>query len=111
MFERNFLTAGADSRAAYREALQQAAHVLLKAWPERSYSGASPGELKELLRSELCPPRGVGLEEVLKRLEPIVRNSIMVTHPCTAAHLHCPPVIPALAAEVVLSALNQSMDS
>jgi L-2,4-diaminobutyrate decarboxylase len=27
------------------------------------------------------------------------------------AHLHCPPIIPALAAEVMISALNQSMDS
>src|SRR5262245_30896874 len=35
----------------------------------------------------------------------------MVAHPHTAAHLHCPPLIAALAAEVVLSALNQSMDS
>jgi L-2,4-diaminobutyrate decarboxylase len=111
LFERNFLTARAGSRAAYREALQQAMDLLVKAWPERPYSGASPAELTALLHSEICPPQGLGLEEVLKRLEPIVRHSIMVTHPGTAAHLHCPPVIPALAAEVVLSALNQSMDS
>ena len=32
-------------------------------------------------------------------------------HPRTVAHLHCAPLIPALAAEVILSALNQSMDS
>jgi len=35
----------------------------------------------------------------------------VVSHPFTAAHLHCPPLIAALAAEVVLSGLNQSMDS
>jgi len=34
-----------------------------------------------------------------------------VNHPNTVAHLHCPPLIPALAAEAVISALNQSMDS
>ena len=38
-------------------------------------------------------------------------NSVNVSHPNTAAHLHCPPLLAALAAEVVTSALNQSMDS
>ncbi|HZC24715.1 MAG TPA: aspartate aminotransferase family protein [Candidatus Binatia bacterium] len=41
----------------------------------------------------------------------VVANSISVSHPHTAAHLHCPPLVAALAAEVVISALNQSMDS
>ena len=34
-----------------------------------------------------------------------------MSHPNTAAHLHCPPLLAALAAEAVISALNQSMDS
>jgi len=36
---------------------------------------------------------------------------VVVSHPDTAAHLHCPPLQAALAAEAVISALNQSMDS
>jgi L-2,4-diaminobutyrate decarboxylase len=40
-----------------------------------------------------------------------VQNSIALTHPRTAAHLHCPPLLAALGAEVVIAALNQSMDS
>ncbi|WP_254721914.1 pyridoxal phosphate-dependent decarboxylase family protein [Kovacikia minuta] len=35
----------------------------------------------------------------------------MVSQPTCIAHLHCPPLIPALAAEVLISATNQSMDS
>ncbi|MEK1828661.1 pyridoxal-dependent decarboxylase [Priestia megaterium] len=38
-------------------------------------------------------------------------HSLHVSHPGAMAHLHCPPIIPALAAEVMISALNQSMDS
>ena len=41
----------------------------------------------------------------------MIRKSIAVSHPNTAAHLHTPVVVPALAAEIVISALNQSMDS
>jgi L-2,4-diaminobutyrate decarboxylase len=44
-------------------------------------------------------------------LQIVVTNSVNVSHPSTAAHLHCPPLLAALAAEVVISALNQSMDS
>jgi L-2,4-diaminobutyrate decarboxylase len=48
---------------------------------------------------------------VLRRAQAIVGNSVVVGHPFTAAHLHCPPLVAGLAAEVVLSGLNQSMDS
>jgi L-2,4-diaminobutyrate decarboxylase len=41
----------------------------------------------------------------------MIANSIAVSHPATTAHLHCPPLAASLAAEVVISALNQSMDS
>ena len=44
-------------------------------------------------------------------LRTVVSNSVAINHPYTAAHLHCPPLLAALAAEVVISALNQSMDS
>ncbi|MFN8668933.1 MAG: aspartate aminotransferase family protein [Gemmatimonadaceae bacterium] len=48
---------------------------------------------------------------MLREAEAIVQHSIVTGHPAAAAHLHCPPLIAPLAAEVLLSALNQSMDS
>jgi L-2,4-diaminobutyrate decarboxylase len=111
MFETSFLTAQPASQAAYQEALQSAAKHLLKALPDRAYSGKTAGDLADVLQGELCPARTTPLEEVLERVETVVRHSIAVTHPFTAAHLHCPPLLAALAAEVVLTALNQSMDS
>lgn len=41
----------------------------------------------------------------------VVEHSVAVSHPATAAHLHCPPLVAALLAEVAIGALNQSMDS
>jgi L-2,4-diaminobutyrate decarboxylase len=111
VFETAFLTRDDASRAAYRRAIEHAVSTLERALPDRPYSGKSPTELAELLAGELCPAHGKELAEVLRRAEAVVRHSVVVTHPHTAAHLHCPPLLAALAAEVLISALNQSMDS
>ncbi len=111
MFETDFLTASPLSRQVYQQAIGQAAATLVNALPERPYSGKSAAELTDLLAADPCPPQEQALEVVLRRLHDVVQNSVLVTHPQTAAHLHCPPLVAALAAEVVLSALNQSMDS
>jgi L-2,4-diaminobutyrate decarboxylase len=111
MFEEMFLSAKPDSRRAYREAVGRAAAAVAEGLPRRPYSGRSAAELNRLLGDEPCPREGAPVEEVLRRARGVIENSVVVSHPFTAAHLHCPPLVPALAAEVVLSALNQSMDS
>jgi L-2,4-diaminobutyrate decarboxylase len=111
VFENDFLSPGADGRLAYREAINRAAAVLSEALPCQPYSGATPAELASLIPGDPCPADGASLEMVLERTRTIVANSIVVSHPFTAAHLHCPPLVAALAAEVILSGLNQSLDS
>lgn len=55
---------------------------------------------------------GLNFGQVLENaMEHIVDQSVYPHHPNCCAHLHCPPLIPAIAAEVILSTLNQSMDS
>ena len=85
----------------------RAADLLCQSLPHQPYSGASPAALAALLSGEIFPENASGLEELEKRLRQIVPNSVVVSHPHTAAHLHCPPLIAALAAEVLISALNQ----
>ncbi len=111
MFEELFLSANPASRRAYREAVGRAAAAVAGGLPRRPYSGHSAAELGLLLGDESCPREGASVEEVLRRARKVIEHSVVVSHPFTAAHLHCPPLVPALAAEVVLSALNQSMDS
>src|SRR4029077_20996471 len=53
----------------------------------------------------------IDLAAALEEVRPVIENSVAVSNPFTAAHLHCPPLVPALAAELILTALNQSMDS
>jgi L-2,4-diaminobutyrate decarboxylase len=111
VFESDFLSPDSASRLAYWEAITRAAAGLAGALPRQPYSGKSPAEVAELFAGEVCSAEGASLEAVLRRVETVIANSVVVAHPFTAAHLHCPPLIAALAAEVVLSGLNQSLDS
>lgn len=110
LFESEFLTNWPESRAAYREAMVRAVE-LCQTLPTQPYSGRDPASLACLFEGEILPHTGAGWGECIGRLSKVIAESVVVTHPHTIAHLHCPPLIPALAAEVVISALNQSMDS
>ncbi|SFW89081.1 pyridoxal phosphate-dependent decarboxylase family protein [Amycolatopsis australiensis] len=68
-----------------------------------SGTGATTGAL---------PRRGVGAEAALEELSRLLAaGSADPADPGCAAHLHCPPLAVAVAADVVASALNPSMDS
>jgi len=110
LFESDFLTGTPESKKAYRQFLARAIETICSCLPEQPYLGKSAAELAALVDSEILPKDG-SFEEIFRRLRAIVSNSVVVTHPQTAAHLQCPPLLCALAAEVVISALNQSMDS
>jgi L-2,4-diaminobutyrate decarboxylase len=61
---------------------------------------------------DVCPEAGRPLSDVLADVAALVLPDIVaVTHPAYVAHLHAPATIPSLAAEVVISATNQSLDS
>ncbi|WP_328614937.1 aminotransferase class V-fold PLP-dependent enzyme [Amycolatopsis sp. NBC_00355] len=58
------------------------------------------------------PHRGVGAEVALEELSRLLAaGSADPADPACAAHLHCPPLAVSVAADVVASALNPSMDS
>ena len=109
MFDSEFLTP--HSRAVYRDAISSAVETVCNALPDRPYSGMHPADLAKLLRGDVLPQAESTLSNVLDRVAAVVAHSVAVSHPNTAAHFHSPALVAALAAEVVISALNQSMDS
>ncbi len=111
MFESDFLTTTPASKELYREQMARVAELLCSSLPDHSYSGKSPSALSALIDPEFLPDAGAAPEAVFNQLGTIISNSVVVGHPNTAAHLHCPPLLAALTAEAVISALNQSMDS
>ncbi|HEY9672117.1 MAG TPA: aspartate aminotransferase family protein [Waterburya sp.] len=114
-FDPFFLGNSSESLTAYSAAIIAAMDSLAQYFASRnqSYSGVSPDELAAGLRDlDICPETGENLQKILIQVgESILQNSVNVSHPTCIAHLHCPPLIPALAAELLISATNQSMDS
>lgn len=111
--QREFLTPlGAQNY--YQAVTEAAGHVV-----DSCTSPARPGliegaaAVREVLAEALEFPRqGLGLSTVLQEVTALVTpHSTAVSDPRYVAHLHCPPTISSLAAETLLSALNQSMDS
>jgi L-2,4-diaminobutyrate decarboxylase len=77
------------------------------------FSGISVSDLEQKIdQFNICPDDGIALSEILTEVgQNILNHSVAVHHSSCIAHLHCPPMIPALAAEIMISACNQSMDS
>lgn len=111
MFESDFLTTTPASTGLYRELMARVVELLCSSLPDHPYGGKSPSALSALIDLEFLPDAGAAPDAVFDKLGTIISNSVVVGHPNTAAHLHCPPLLAALAAEAVISALNQSMDS
>ncbi len=111
MFETDFLTSDPSSKGEFLRLISQAAEIVCQALPEQPFAGKGPDELRQLVTPDVLPRAAQNWEAINEFLRTMVANSVFVGHPNTIAHLHCPPLLSALAAEVVISALNQSMDS
>ena len=111
MFEAEFLTRAEESKSLYRDLIQRAVEILCSSLAEKPYSGQNPATLAKMIGPEFLPEHASSAQTINQALQTVVQNSIVLTHPRTAAHLHCPPLLAALSAEVVITALNQSMDS
>ena len=114
-FEQYLLTHSPKGWMAYQQAIAQAQELLLQQFvaQPQPYSGRSPQEITAAIEEiEFCPSIEKDLQEVLELISKVILNhSVVVSHPACIAHLHCPPLVPALAAEVLISGMNQSMDS
>ncbi len=114
-FKNYFLNDSDESITAYRQVISKVAESIANQIKEQKqpYCGISPASLKEEIAAmELFPETGSSLNEVLDRTKKLViESNISVYHPHCLAHLHCPTFIASLAAEMIISAFNQSMDS
>jgi L-2,4-diaminobutyrate decarboxylase len=110
-----FLGPQPASQDAYASAIACAQAQVLRHFAPlpQCYRGTPPQALHERFASvDPCPDEGQALDQVLDWVgREVLADSIAVSHPMTMAHLHCAPLLPALAAEVLISASNASMDS
>jgi len=75
------------------------------------YQGKTVAELRERIHLDFNP-EGLGNQVAIERaIEYFLKDSLSVHHPQCVAHLHCPSLVVSQAAEVLINATNQSMDS
>ncbi|WP_329049416.1 aminotransferase class V-fold PLP-dependent enzyme [Amycolatopsis sp. NBC_01488] len=103
--------------AGGRQPVSAADHRGLESAAAREPSGVSrssrqPAAEPAPAANGALPREGVGAEAALEELSRLLAaGSADPADPACAAHLHCPPLAVAVAADVVASALNPSMDS
>ncbi len=110
-----FLSARPESLAALDASLATALQTLKAHYlrDDGVYSGQSPKAAAQALAAlDPCPDEGLGTVAALNQAAPLVLGqSLRLFHPGSAAHLHCPPLIPTVAAETWIGATNPSLDS
>lgn len=113
LVDRLFIGTAAGNEA-YEDAMEAAVGAVVDTVgdAEGPYTGRTFDDLRSRLDSEILPESGAPLEEVINCVAAdIIGNSVYPTDERCVAHLQCPPMVPALAAEALLTAINQSMDS
>jgi L-2,4-diaminobutyrate decarboxylase len=114
MYSQHFLNRSRISLDHYAAVIQQTQELIQTSISEQSqaFSGKSPASLADFLNQKILPEQGQSIEQVLPEVMAAVFNHTIAVHrPDCMAHLHCPVLIPSLAAEMLISAFNQSMDS
>jgi L-2,4-diaminobutyrate decarboxylase len=104
----------AAGNATYRAAMDRAIETVLErvADSETPYSGQSPAALADQFEEPVIPETGAGLDAAIDEVaDRVLAHSVDTSNPRCAAHLQCPPMIPGLAAEAMVAATNQSLDS
>ncbi|MGF1700935.1 pyridoxal phosphate-dependent class III aminotransferase [Photobacterium makurazakiensis] len=113
-WHQHFIHTGKGGADVFESALNSTTQALKSVFEntDTPYSGIEPQVLKSMINNIDLDNSQMPLDLVIEQVgEVIAKNSIMVQHPHCIAHLHTPPLLPAIAAEAFIAALNQSMDS
>ncbi len=107
-----FLHTDEASTRQYRHALESVAEVVTDSTraSDTVYSGADPAAVRASFDEVDCLPlEGSGLDEALETVrETVLSDAVRMSHPWYLAHLNCAPMVPAVAADTLVSTLNQS---
>lgn len=109
-----FIQTGAHGSDSLVDAMHRTTSMLRSVFEqaESPYSGREPHDLEKKINQVSFNHDGASLKSVLSStVDMVARDSIIVQNPHCIAHLHTPPVVASVAAEAIIGALNQSMDS
>lgn len=109
-----FLTDSETDKELYSSMMAKTTAAILDSFDNsKAYTGPEPMELKEAIHMDsILPEKGLGFDAVLDMArEKILPNMLRPSSTDYMPHLHSPALMESLAAEQIISAFNQSMDS
>ena len=109
-----FLTSSAADKAEFVRMMDATVRAIAASMDHgKAYAGMTPENLRALVRTEeLLPEKSMGFDELLKEVsEKILPNFLRPSSTNYMAHLHSSVLLESVAAELILSTFNQSMDS
>lgn len=112
--ENLFLTDSESDKKYYSQIMGKTNSAILDAFDNpKAYTGPEPFALKALIHMDnILPEKGIGFDSTLDLVkEKILPNMLRPSSTDYMPHLHSPALIESLAAEQIISAYNQSMDS
>ncbi|SDH83796.1 L-2,4-diaminobutyrate decarboxylase [Alteribacillus persepolensis] len=113
--EHFFIGMNTSTNETFQKKVDMTVQMLTDTLEELSqpYIGLTPEQMHSRLKHlELSSVNGQVWEQVLQDIKKYaVDPAVNVYHPKCMAHLQCPAVLPSVAADLIISALNQSMDS
>lgn len=114
-YEKWFLNQSKESEGMFTDLIDRTIKLMIeeKNNATKPFAGTDREAIASMAKKLLnITAGGQEVKAVMNEIqEGIVRNSLWISHPSAMAHLHCPPLLPSIAAEVIISSLNQSMDS
>ncbi len=114
VFEQYFLSNSFISQENFKDSMATVQSMLLERFGslDKSYSGESILTLQDRIKQMINSSSSKSVNKVIDEVgEVIVQHSININHPLCIAHLHCPPLLSSIIAEVIIGVMNQSMDS
>jgi L-2,4-diaminobutyrate decarboxylase len=105
-----------ENKKYYQRSLQEATTIILEYLEKRKtpFTGISVEEVQEKFSTISIhhDVTGVSLQEALDELKDLyLKDAILFHDPKYVAHLNCPILVPAIAAEIIVSSINTSMDT
>ncbi|GAA5087596.1 aspartate aminotransferase family protein [Chryseobacterium ginsengisoli] len=98
----------------YQNAMQKALESVVAFLEDNKqpFSGVSPKELRKQFENINLNDLPQDYEEVFEEVRTLyTQHAVAFHHPKYVAHLNCPVVIPAVAAEMLISSINSSLDT
>jgi len=98
----------------YREIVLKTADAIISSIKDgKAYAGPEPKVLNKVISSyDILPEHGIGFDSVLTDLKKDVMPNFLRTFSTDyMAHLHSAALLESIAAELIISSFNQSMDS